>query len=121
MNDYVFFLFSVAVPYSCRAPIASLDCMEEFTGTNEHLTMHAAPTKEALLTGFHNQTSLGIGANPVGRQGSVTPGLRYKNLGKSGLRVSNIGLGKLTEISDMKEKSTPEKCTLCCNKRRERH
>lgn len=29
----------------------------------------------------------------LSRQTSVTPGLRYKNLGKSGLRVSNIGLG----------------------------
>lgn len=23
----------------------------------------------------------------------MTPGLRYKNLGKSGLRISNVGLG----------------------------
>lgn len=31
----------------------------------------------------------------VARQPSITPGLRYRNLGKSGLRVSNIGLGKI--------------------------
>lgn len=73
--------------------------MEEFTGTNEHLTMHVAPTKEALLSGYHNQTPLGTGANPISRQGSITPGLRYKNLGKSGLRVSNVGLGKLRNFS----------------------
>lgn len=72
--------------------------MEEFTGTNEHLTMHVAPTKEALLSGYHNQTPLGPGSNHVSRQGSVTPGLRYRNLGKSGLRVSNVGLGKLKFI-----------------------
>ncbi|XP_073832219.1 voltage-gated potassium channel subunit beta-2-like isoform X9 [Musca autumnalis] len=57
----------------CRAPIASLDCMEEFSGR-----------------------SLSLGSNPALplRPGSTpTPGLRYKNLGKSGLRVSNVGLG----------------------------
>ncbi|XP_026463990.1 LOW QUALITY PROTEIN: voltage-gated potassium channel subunit beta-2-like [Ctenocephalides felis] len=36
--------------------------------------------------------SLGSNTGPL-RQGASTPGLRYKNLGKSGLRVSNIGLG----------------------------
>ncbi|XP_073832212.1 uncharacterized protein isoform X7 [Musca autumnalis] len=59
--------------YRCRAPIASLDCMEEFSGR-----------------------SLSLGSNPALplRPGSTpTPGLRYKNLGKSGLRVSNVGLG----------------------------
>lgn len=39
--------------------------------------------------------SISLGSNgalPL-RQGAPTPGLRYKNLGKSGLRVSNVGLG----------------------------
>lgn len=31
---------------------------------------------------------------------NVTPGLRYKNLGKSGLRVPNIGLGMWTLGND---------------------
>lgn len=30
----------------------------------------------------------------------VTPGLRYKNLGKSGLRVPNIGLGIWTMLNE---------------------
>uniref|UniRef100_T1IZD5 NADP-dependent oxidoreductase domain-containing protein n=1 Tax=Strigamia maritima TaxID=126957 RepID=T1IZD5_STRMM len=30
---------------------------------------------------------------PISRQTSVTPGIRYRNLGKSGLRISNLGLG----------------------------
>lgn len=30
---------------------------------------------------------------PVRNSSNLTPGLRYKNLGKSGLRVSNLGLG----------------------------
>lgn len=40
--------------------------------------------------------SISLGSNPVlpiRHCTSATPGLRYKNLGKSGLRVSNVGLG----------------------------
>ncbi|EDV35217.2 uncharacterized protein Dana_GF22636, isoform G [Drosophila ananassae] len=65
----------------CRAPIASLDCMEEFSGTGGHLDFGR---------------SISLGSNPALplRHGSTpTPGLRYKNLGKSGLRISNVGLG----------------------------
>jgi hypothetical protein len=36
----------------------------------------------------------GSGGALVSRQSSLTPGLRYRNLGKSGLRVSNVGLGQ---------------------------
>ncbi|CAD7087410.1 unnamed protein product [Hermetia illucens] len=65
----------------CRAPIASLDCMEEFSGTGGQLD-------------FGRSISLGSNAALPLRHGSTpTPGLRYKNLGKSGLRVSNVGLG----------------------------
>lgn len=65
----------------CRAPIASLDCMEEFSGTGGHLD-------------FGRSISLGSNSALPLRHGSTpTPGLRYKNLGKSGLRVSNVGLG----------------------------
>ncbi|XP_055846338.1 voltage-gated potassium channel subunit beta-2-like [Episyrphus balteatus] len=67
--------------YRCRAPIASLDCMEEFSGTGGHLD-------------FGRSISLGSNSALPLRHGSTpTPGLRYKNLGKSGLRVSNVGLG----------------------------
>nr|CAD7437636.1 unnamed protein product [Timema bartmani] len=77
----------------CRAPIASLDCMEEFQSTNEHLTQ-GAPTKEQLLQGLAQQTPVSVTNNSLApRQSSITPGLRYRNLGKSGLRVSNVGLG----------------------------
>lgn len=65
----------------CRAPIASLDCMEEFSGTTAQLD-------------FGRSISLGSNpAIPVRNNATATPGLRYKNLGKSGLRVSNVGLG----------------------------
>lgn len=40
--------------------------------------------------------SISLGSNPalpIRHCSSATPGLRYKNLGKSGLRVSNVGLG----------------------------
>lgn len=74
---------------SCRAPIASLDCMEEFQSTNEQLCMQLQQplSKEQLLLQNINTPS-------VTRQSStVTPGLRYRNIGKSGLRVSNVALG----------------------------
>lgn len=87
--------------------------MEEFTGTNEHLTMHVAPTKEAILSGYHNQTSIGRESIQMSRQGSVTPGLRYRNLGKSGLRVSNVGLGKRS-IENIKNQN-PNSVALILN------
>lgn len=40
--------------------------------------------------------SISLGSNPaltIRHGATTTPGLRYKNLGKSGLRVSNVGLG----------------------------
>lgn len=40
--------------------------------------------------------SISLGSNPALplRHGPApTPGLRYKNIGKSGLRISNVGLG----------------------------
>lgn len=40
--------------------------------------------------------SISLGSNPglpIRHCTSATPGLRYKNLGKSGLRISNVGLG----------------------------
>ena len=33
---------------------------------------------------------------PLCRQSAPVPGLRYRNLGKSGLRVSNVGLGNIS-------------------------
>lgn len=45
---------------------------------------------------MHKGQSISLGSNPAIplRAGiAPTPGLRYKNLGKSGLRVSNVGLG----------------------------
>lgn len=38
--------------------------------------------------------------NHASMPSAVTPGLRYKNLGKSGLRVPNIGLGLWTMLSE---------------------
>ncbi|KAK3912936.1 Voltage-gated potassium channel subunit beta-3 [Frankliniella fusca] len=96
--------------------------MEEFAGTHEHLTALAgggpggggggglggalagglggglagalagglgSTTKEQML--LARDPLLSSGAL---RQTNVTPGLRYRNLGKSGLRVSNVGLGE---------------------------
>lgn len=49
-------------------------------------------TKEQLLLSNLSQSAPNAPLQIV-KQTSITPGLRYRNLGKSGLRVSNIGLG----------------------------
>ncbi|XP_034947370.1 voltage-gated potassium channel subunit beta-2 isoform X2 [Chelonus insularis] len=84
--------------YRCRAPIASLDCMEEFNGSGGggdsgiHCTTQQG-TKEQLLTSCMTSQSQ--------RSQHPSPGIRYRNLGKSGLRVSNVGLGTWTTFGGM--------------------
>ncbi|KAH1004440.1 hypothetical protein HUJ05_005252 [Dendroctonus ponderosae] len=89
--------------YRCRAPIASLDCMEEFSagsglsGLADRAADGGGLTKEQLLLAglTHSAPTAPLQLN---RTANVTPGLRYRNLGKSGLRVSNIGLGTRAEV-----------------------
>ncbi|XP_049843263.1 voltage-gated potassium channel subunit beta-2-like [Schistocerca gregaria] len=105
----------------CRAPIASLDCMEEF-GTGAVLgsgasdpSAPAANTKEALLTGGGGGGGGAggqLGEHAVARQTTVTPGLRYRNLGKSGLRVSNVGLGTWVTFSSGVTEEAAEQIVL---------
>ncbi|XP_066258770.1 voltage-gated potassium channel subunit beta-2 [Euwallacea similis] len=80
--------------YRCRAPIASLDCMEEFSGGSLSglADKDGSFTKEQLLLGGLTHSTPGVPLQ-LSRTTNATPGLRYRNLGKSGLRVSNIGLG----------------------------
>jgi hypothetical protein len=64
--------------------------MEEFNGvadTSGHFG-GTPGTKEHLLTNCLVSHSQRLQHNP-------SPGIRYRNLGKSGLRVSNVGLGTL--------------------------
>lgn len=69
-----------ALLYRGRAPIASMDAMEDMD----------------ILTG----SNPGIGPEPVTKLGvGVAPGLRYRHLGKSGLKVSSVGLGSLKAFS----------------------
>ncbi|XP_057333403.1 voltage-gated potassium channel subunit beta-1 isoform X2 [Microplitis mediator] len=85
--------------YRCRAPIASLDCMEEFNGSNGgadsgiHCSTTQQGTKEQLLTSCITSQSQ--------RSQHPSPGIRYRNLGKSGLRVSNVGLGTWTTFGGL--------------------
>lgn len=73
--------------------------MEEFSagsglsGLAERAADGGTLTKEQLLLGGLAQ-SAPTAPLQLNRTTNVTPGLRYRNLGKSGLRVSNIGLGK---------------------------
>ncbi|XP_048488853.1 uncharacterized protein LOC105380545 isoform X3 [Plutella xylostella] len=77
----------------CRAPIASLDCMDDFSANSQQMLDQAGETTVSR----HMSTYLG---NQTTMPSVVTPGLRYKNLGKSGLRVPNIGLGIWTLLTD---------------------
>ncbi|KAH0535835.1 voltage-gated potassium channel subunit beta-2 [Cotesia glomerata] len=85
--------------YRCRAPIASLDCMEEFNGSTGgadsgiHCSTTQQGTKEQLLTSCITSQSQ--------RSQHPSPGIRYRNLGKSGLRVSNVGLGTWTTFGGL--------------------
>lgn len=71
--------------------------MEEFTGQT-HIDYGEQSTQFVYL--INNSSFIwsghpfSYGINPAIRPTAPpTPGLRYKNLGKSGLRVSNVGLG----------------------------
>lgn len=74
-----------------RAPIASLDCMEEFQGCGgDHVSTRS--DSQAL----------------VSRQSSIASTLKYKPLGKSGLRVSQLGLGTWVTFSPLVSEETAE-------------
>lgn len=74
----------------CKAPIASLDCMADLGSTTEQLCakLQAVAAKESAER-----------ASSATQSPSLTSGLRYRNLGKSGLRVSNIGLATWTTFN----------------------
>merc|ERR1712212_1400953 len=86
--------------YICRKymililPIASMDAMEDMdilTGSNP--VINNGPQHHPFIPGSEAVSSkLGLGT-------STAPGLRYRHLGKSGLKVSNIGLGSLKAFS----------------------
>ncbi|CAG5008179.1 unnamed protein product [Parnassius apollo] len=79
--------------YRCRAPIASLDCMDDFSANSQQMLDQAGEVNVSK----HMSSYLG---NHTSMPSVVTPGLRYRNLGKSGLRVPNIGLGMWTIINE---------------------
>lgn len=83
--------------FRCRAPIASLDCMEELnggTGTDSSNQCDSTPGAREK----HTLASC-IAASQAHRLQQTSPGIRYRNLGKSGLRVSNVGLGEFSLIT----------------------
>ncbi|VVC93759.1 unnamed protein product, partial [Leptidea sinapis] len=80
----------------CRAPIASLDCMDEFSANSQQ-------TLDQVAVGDPNMARHFVSVymcNHVSMPTSGTPGLRHKNLGKSGLRVPSIGLGLWTMLNE---------------------
>lgn len=59
-----------------------------------HLYLYTWTLKNKCISNIGRSISLGSNPGlPIRHCTSATPGLRYKNLGKSGLRISNVGLG----------------------------
>ncbi|XP_064460980.1 voltage-gated potassium channel subunit beta-2-like isoform X2 [Ornithodoros turicata] len=82
-------LTNALIQNNCRAPIASLECLDEGTLSSES----SMPT-----------------TNPPTRQVSLfcPSTIRHRNLGKSGLRVSNIGLGTWVTFGSLVPEETAE-------------
>lgn len=67
-------LTNVLMQNNCRAPMASLECLDEGTlSSASSVPASQPPTRQVSLF--------------------AQPAIRYRNLGRSGLRISNIGLG----------------------------
>ncbi|CRK89358.1 CLUMA_CG003114, isoform A [Clunio marinus] len=89
--------------YRLCAPIASLDCMEEFSG-NTGLDLRRSVSlgsKASLKNVSSTPGECKVKSSIVNYTQFVTvlKGLRYKNIGKSGLRVSNVALGTWSVFS----------------------
>lgn len=68
------------------------------SAASSHQQLHFASRVERQATLAEKEDSLSPAVPsllhlPLCRQTTPVPGLRYRNLGKSGLRVSNVGLG----------------------------
>ena len=97
-----------------KAPIASMDAMEDMdllSGSNTHLSKlssdgNMAAAAGAASTAATAQTAqVNASATAVTTSGpmkiqpsngpSIFPGIKYRNIGKTGLKCSNIGLGSI--------------------------
>ncbi|XP_013147638.1 PREDICTED: voltage-gated potassium channel subunit beta-1, partial [Papilio polytes] len=79
----------------CRAPIASLDCMDDFSSNSQQMLDQVLELSESRKMSTYMASH-----SPANLPSAVTAGLRYRNLGKSGLRVPNIGLGLWSSIDE---------------------
>ena len=80
-----------------KAPIASMDAMEDMdllSGSNTHLSKLSS---DGNVAGHLAAGSARVAVEkPVSAVPGDTkfPGIKYRNIGKTGLKVSNLGLGK---------------------------
>jgi len=94
--------------YRGRAPIASMDAMEDMdmlTGSNPTIApelhmLGKLPSSSALAPECHMLVK------------GTLPGLRYRRLGKSGLKISNIALGSLKVFTQEDPDASEELVTL---------
>ena len=77
--------------YLCETPTTTSMAPLLYPHQQLHLTKPRVPEKEESLS----PVVPSLVHLPLCRQSPPLTGLRYRNLGKSGLRISNIGLGQL--------------------------
>lgn len=83
--------------YRLRAPIASMDAMEDMdllSGSNTHLSKLSSECN--IMAGGAAQTK------------TTFPGLKYRHIGKTGLKVSNIALGSIKVFNQNVDAETAE-------------
>ncbi|XP_065560608.1 voltage-gated potassium channel subunit beta-2-like isoform X3 [Artemia franciscana] len=88
--------------YRCKAPIASLDGLEDIPSnpsSGQDFGKENFETNGRMETHVPNGHTSMPTLRPQSRGLGTAPGLKYRNLGKSGLRVSNLGLGTWVTFS----------------------
>ncbi|XP_065560612.1 voltage-gated potassium channel subunit beta-2-like isoform X7 [Artemia franciscana] len=86
----------------CKAPIASLDGLEDIPSnpsSGQDFGKENFETNGRMETHVPNGHTSMPTLRPQSRGLGTAPGLKYRNLGKSGLRVSNLGLGTWVTFS----------------------
>ena len=87
-----------------KAPIASMDAMEDMdllSGSNTHLSKLSSDGNMAASVGAAAVLpSAPVSVNPLPgakvaptETNTIVQGIKYRNIGKTGLKCSNIGLG----------------------------
>jgi len=110
--------------YRGKAPIASMDAMEDMdllSGSNTHLSKLSSDGNMAASVGATAvlpSAPAFVNALPAGtkvaqsERNTIFPGIKYRNIGKTGLKCSNIGLGSIKVFDQESPEAAEEIVTL---------